>query len=62
MRYQLRLRVEITQVGEHGEYMGQAGNLQVTEDVNFEAASFLQVAHTLGQFHELAESIKKADN
>lgn len=54
MRYQLRLRVEISQLGEHGEYLGGTNNLQVTEDIQFEASNFLEVAHTL------AENIKKS--
>jgi len=59
-KYQLRMRIEIQQVGEHGEYLGQAGNLQVTEDILFDASSFLEIASVLGEFHELAEKIKIA--
>ena len=61
--YQLRLRVEIMQVGEHGEYLsGPMGNLQVTEDLQFTASSFLEIAHKLGQFHELAEKIREQEH
>ena len=58
MNYQLRMRIEIQQIGEHGEYIGQMGGLQVSEDVQFKAESFLEIAHVLGQFHELSQSIK----
>jgi len=62
-RYVLRLRVEIMQVDDHGMSMGLAGgNLQVTEDVQFGAASFLEIAGVLGRFHELSQEIKAADD
>ena len=48
MNYQLRMRIEIVQVDEHGSWTGQMGNLQVSEDIQFKAKSFLEVAHVLG--------------
>jgi len=60
MKYNLRINVSITQVGEYGEYLSTAGNLQVCEDIQFSAGNFLEVAHTLGQFHEVSERIKAA--
>ena len=60
MKYQLSLRIEIRQIGEHGEYMGSAGNLSVSEDIVFNAGSFLEIAHVLGEFHEMSQKIKEA--
>lgn len=57
-KYQLRMNISITQVDERGSYMAAANNLQVTEDIYFEADSFTAVAHILGQFHELGNKIK----
>ena len=61
MKYQLRIQIEIQRVGEHGEYLGQAGNLQVTEDILFDATSFLEIASVLGEFHELSQKIREVD-
>jgi len=58
VNYQLRMRIEIVQVDEHGAWTGQMGNLQVSEDIQFKAGSFLEIAHLLGQFHELSQQIK----
>lgn len=60
MNYQLSMRIEIRQIGEHGEYMGSAGNLNVSEDIQFQAGSFLEIARILGEFHEMSQKIKEA--
>jgi len=54
------MRIEIRQIGEHGEYMGSAGNLNVSEDIQFQAGSFLEIARILGEFHEMSQKIKEA--
>ena len=59
MNYQLTMRIEIRQVGERGEYLGQMGQLQISDDIAFKADSFLEIAHVLGQFHELSQKIKE---
>ncbi len=57
MKYKLSMNVRIDQADEHGYPVG-GGGLQILEDLRFEADSFLGIAHVLGRFHELAESIK----
>jgi len=59
-KYRLRMNISIMQVDEHGQYMGQlGGNLQVSEDIDFEAANFLEIAAVLGRFHEVSQEIKQ---
>jgi len=60
VKYQLRMNISIRAVDDHGGYYGGSDQLQVTDDINFEAASFLEIAHVLGQFHELGQKVKKA--
>jgi hypothetical protein len=55
-RYELRVDVSIT------DTQSGFGRLAVSETVSVNTASFLEMAGILGQFHELAESIKKAES
>lgn len=56
MKYKLRVRCEIQQTDDHGSYYGQG--LNVEENVDIEAGSFMEVAAVLGKFHDLSEKIK----
>jgi hypothetical protein len=56
VKYKLRVRCEIQQTDDHGSYYGQG--LNVEENVDIEAGSFMEVAAVLGRFHELSEDIK----
>lgn len=56
--YRLRLDVRIEQLDEHGSIVYPSG-LQVTQDMTLQADNFLEIAHVLGRFHELAEDIKR---
>jgi len=55
-RYELRVDVSIT------DTQSGYGRLAVTEAVSVNTASFLEMAKILGQFHDLAESIKKTES
>lgn len=57
-RFQLDVRVEIREVGEHGEWRG-GNQLSVNQTMTLGMLNFLQVAAVLGQFHELGERVKK---
>ena len=52
-RYELRVAVSIRDT-EQGY-----GEINITETLGMNADSFLEMAKILGQFHDLAESIKK---
>jgi hypothetical protein len=56
MKYKLKVRCEIQQTDDHGSYYGQG--LNVEENVDIEAGSFMEIAALLGRFHELSEDIK----
>lgn len=58
MKYQLSMRVEIQQRDDYGGYIG--GGLTVSEDVRVSAGNFLEIAHILGKFHELAKGLEDA--
>lgn len=60
MQYKLRVRCEIQQLDDHGAYIGQG--LTVEETVDLPAASFMEIAAMLGQFHDLTEKIKQERN
>lgn len=61
MRYRLRLNISIDQVGEHGGLYSPAnGTLQVTEDIEFMAGNFLEIASVLARFHELGQEVQAA--
>lgn len=57
MNYRLRMDIRIESLDERG-YPVSNGGLVIGQNIDFEAESFLEIAHVLGQFHELAESIK----
>lgn len=57
MRYKLKVRCEIQQTDDNGSYYGQG--LNVEENVDIDAGSFMEVAAVLGRFHDLAEDIKQ---
>ena len=56
MKYRLKVRCEIQQTDDNGAYYGQG--LNVEENVDIEAGSFMEVAAVLGRFHDLSEDIK----
>ena len=51
-RYRMSIRVDIQDAW-------QGGRLGFEEQLNIEAGSFLEIAHILGQVHELSEAIKR---
>jgi hypothetical protein len=55
----LRLRLQISIEAIPGGYNAAYGNLQLSETVNLDAASFLEIASILGRFHELAEKVEE---
>lgn len=57
------MNVEINETDPYGGYRYGNG-FKVSEDVSFEADSFLKIASVLGMFHKLGEDIKEteADN
>ena len=59
-KYALRVNVEINQTDPYGSYMYGNG-FKVSEDISFEADSFLKIASVLGLFHKLGEDIKEAE-
>lgn len=59
MKWQLEVRVVIRQVTDERRYTGQ--QLDVSEQFEVPATSFMEVAGILGKFHDLAEVIKHAN-
>ena len=55
-RYELRIEVSIS------DRESGYGRLGVSETVLVNSRSFLEMAKILGQFHDLAESIKKTQS
>jgi hypothetical protein len=54
--YQLRMRLEIQEVDEHGERL--SAGLGVDQHADLGPMEFLEVAQVLGRFHELATTIE----
>jgi hypothetical protein len=52
---QLRIEVRLDSYNDPSAY----GNLQLSETVQIDTPSFLEVAQILGQFHELAAKIER---
>ena len=57
IKYRLALTVRLEQVDPYPTYSPTP--MQLTEDLIFEAPSFLAIASILGKFHELSESIRQ---
>lgn len=58
-RFRLQMNIRIEQLDEHGHSHGGWGQpITLEENLTLGAGSFLEIAHTLGQFHELAQQIK----
>ena len=56
VRYKLRVRCEIQQTDDSGCYYGQG--LNVEENIEIDAGSFMEIAAVLSRFHDLSEDIK----
>ncbi len=56
--YQLNIQVRIQPVTKDGQYMN--GGLEIREEQQITAQTFLEVAGILGQFLDLAEKLKAA--
>jgi hypothetical protein len=56
MKYKLRVRCEIHQTDDFGGIYSQG--LNVEENIDITADSFMEVAAVLGKFHDLSENIK----
>jgi hypothetical protein len=56
VKYKLKVRCEIQQTDDFGSYFGQG--LNVEENIDIEAGSFMEVAAVLSRFHDLSENIK----
>lgn len=54
-RYRLNVNVSIQPEPGSGQ---SYGNLQVQENVSFEASNFMEVAAMLGRFHEMAAKLR----
>lgn len=57
MKYRMHIDVRIESMDDNGRSINQ-GALMFGQDIKFEADTFLEIAHVLGQFHELAENLK----
>lgn len=56
-QFQLEVRVEVREVGPHGEWRGN-NQLSVNHSMTLGTLNFLELAGILGRFHELGETIK----
>lgn len=56
-KFVLRINVSIQETDERGCWIGN--QLEVRDQTEVKAASFLEVAQVLGRFHDLAQVIKK---
>jgi len=55
--YRLRLQINIEQLDPSGRVQ-YPGGMALTQDVVMNASNFLEIAHTLGRFYELAKEIQ----
>jgi len=58
-KYLLKVNVELVNCDGNGYPNYGTGTLRVQEELNVQAASFLEIAQILGRFHELNESLKE---
>ena len=56
-KYILRMNIEIMDA----DTMNYNGRLQVSENIEFRADSFLEIAHVLARFHELGQAVKSPE-
>lgn len=65
-RYQLRLNARIEEMRQSGAsgdwYPAGTGGLEISDSVMLTASSFLELAGVLGQFHELGEKLRGAQD
>lgn len=57
-RFQLDVRVEVREVGPHGEWRGN-NQLSVNHSMMLGTLSFLDLAAVLGRFHDLGERVQR---
>lgn len=57
-RFRLQIMCEIQRTDEHGTFSGD--RLAVRDEIHIQAENFFEIAQVLGQFHELAEAIRKS--
>lgn len=59
-RLNLEVNVRLYSVDERGYSVG--GGLELRENVTLSVAGFLEAAKVLGQFHDLAQAVKKEES
>lgn len=56
--YRVRMQINIEQLDPRNGSVQYPGGWLLTQDLEIKAGNFLEIAHALGRFYELAETIK----